>query len=184
MTQVFSTVSNPRWANAEHTAVDVIVTLASMPGVSVGFTATPTDPEAHGRHVYEQAIQGAYGPVAPFSGDLADYRAKRLVDLGQQRWRRQCEGVYVLGHRFSTRPEDVLQVNALLIQVEHFGPDVIDYKSLTGFVKLNYSHLLEVLQAMHRHVQRCFTIEAQHTAKLNALTDRDALLHYDITKGW
>ena len=56
---------NPRWVNAEHTMIDLEIKWETI-NVELPFTASPTDCEAHGRAIFEQASQGAFGPVAEY----------------------------------------------------------------------------------------------------------------------
>lgn len=45
-------------------AINLTLTLKVPFGaVDVEFTATPNDPESHGRELYEKAINGDFGPV-------------------------------------------------------------------------------------------------------------------------
>jgi hypothetical protein len=56
---------DPRWANAEHTMVDLTVRFAEIPE-DLPFTASPDDCEAHGRALFAAAVAGEYGPVAEY----------------------------------------------------------------------------------------------------------------------
>ena len=56
---------NPVWANAEHTMIDLTIKWDGI-NAEYPFTASPTDCEAHGRTIFEQASQGAFGPVAEY----------------------------------------------------------------------------------------------------------------------
>lgn len=56
---------NPVWANAEHTMIDLVIKWDGI-NEEYPFTASPTDVEAHGRAIFEQASQGAFGPVAEY----------------------------------------------------------------------------------------------------------------------
>lgn len=60
----FSTVTNPQWVNAEHTAIDCQVTFDGLG--EVPFTATPTDTAEHGREIFARAIAGEFGPVGDY----------------------------------------------------------------------------------------------------------------------
>lgn len=59
-------VTNPRWANAEQTAIDCDLVLDSYPDQVLPFTATPHDVEDHGREVFARAASGEFGPVAAY----------------------------------------------------------------------------------------------------------------------
>jgi hypothetical protein len=56
---------NPRWANAEHTMIDLEIKWETI-NEEFPFTASPADCEAHGRAIFEQASQGAFGSVAEY----------------------------------------------------------------------------------------------------------------------
>jgi hypothetical protein len=56
---------DPRWANADHTMIDLTIKWDGI-NEEYPFTASPTDCEAHGRAIFEQASQGAFGPVAEY----------------------------------------------------------------------------------------------------------------------
>jgi hypothetical protein len=56
---------NPVWANADHTMIDLTIKWDGI-NEEYPFTASPTDVEAHGRAIFEQASQGAFGTVAEY----------------------------------------------------------------------------------------------------------------------
>jgi hypothetical protein len=56
---------NPVWANTEHTMLDLTIKWGGI-NEEYPFTASLTDCEAHGRAIFEQASQGAFGPVAEY----------------------------------------------------------------------------------------------------------------------
>ena len=55
---------NPSWANQAQTAIDLDLTLGN--GDSFRFTASGQDSEAHGRALWDAAIAGEFGPIAPY----------------------------------------------------------------------------------------------------------------------
>lgn len=59
------TARDPRWANAEHTAIDLN---ASFPWLNeeVPFTAMPNDCEEHGVDLFNRAVAGEFGSIAPY----------------------------------------------------------------------------------------------------------------------
>jgi hypothetical protein len=56
---------DPVWANAEHTMIDLTIKWDGI-NEELPFTASPTDCEAHGRAIFGQAVQGAFGLVAEY----------------------------------------------------------------------------------------------------------------------
>jgi hypothetical protein len=60
----YTNATNPQWFNAEHTSIYLLVDFEDL-GV-LPFSATMSDCEAHGREIFERAIAGEFGEVAPF----------------------------------------------------------------------------------------------------------------------
>jgi hypothetical protein len=56
---------NPVWSNSEHTMIDLIIKWAHI-NEELPFTASATDCEEHGRAIFRQASQGAFGLVAEY----------------------------------------------------------------------------------------------------------------------
>lgn len=74
------TVADPRWENAEKTAITCRVTFPNHPaGVTepMPFTAYPNDAEAHGREIFYRCVQGDFGPIADWMPPSADELATR-----------------------------------------------------------------------------------------------------------
>ena len=62
---IIENVSSLQWANAEHTAIDCVVTFGHI-GEPLPFTANPADVEQYGRQLYAKAIAGEFGPIASY----------------------------------------------------------------------------------------------------------------------
>lgn len=60
----YNSAKNPAWANSEHTAILLVVDFDKIGEVTFG--ASPLDPEAHGREIFERAKTGDFGTVAEF----------------------------------------------------------------------------------------------------------------------
>lgn len=58
--------ANPVWSNAEKTTIDLMVKFPHF-SEPVPFTASPNDPEQHGRDIYELAAAGKFGEIGEFS---------------------------------------------------------------------------------------------------------------------
>jgi hypothetical protein len=52
-----------RWANAEHTGIDMIVTIN---GQKLPFTARADDPEDYGRELFNRAVAGEFGEISEY----------------------------------------------------------------------------------------------------------------------
>ena len=60
---------NPKWANAEHSMIDLEVDFSPLDEEWLPYTASPTDSEVeHSRYLYTQALNGAYGNIEDWDG--------------------------------------------------------------------------------------------------------------------
>ena len=64
----YTDVIEPRFGNAEGTAIDCLVVFTSFGPEPLPFNAVPDDPEPHGREIFDRCLAGEFGPVAPFEG--------------------------------------------------------------------------------------------------------------------
>lgn len=66
MQALLTSVATPVWANAEHTAINCAITTSQFGDEVLPFTASPNDPEAHGRAIFADLVAGKYGPIAEY----------------------------------------------------------------------------------------------------------------------
>lgn len=57
-------IQNMSWANAEQTAINCEINHPDYGWIP--FTASPNDPEEHGRNIYAACLAGDHGPVAAY----------------------------------------------------------------------------------------------------------------------
>ena len=79
---------NAKWANKEHTLIDVVARFEEI-NEDLPFTADPNDPEEHGRDIYARALSGDYGVIAeyippPIRIPTADNNKTTAINLLQQ----------------------------------------------------------------------------------------------------
>jgi hypothetical protein len=67
MQAALTSLANPRWANAEQTAIDCEITTSQFGDEVLPFTASANDCEAHGRAIFADIVSGKYGPIAEFA---------------------------------------------------------------------------------------------------------------------
>jgi hypothetical protein len=67
----YTTVTNVRYANRDHTAIVCDVTFTKLG--TVPFTPNPNDPEAHGREIYERCMAIEFGEIADYVWQPDDY---------------------------------------------------------------------------------------------------------------
>ncbi len=66
MQSLLTSVRNPRWVDAEHSKIDCEITTSQFGDEVLPFTANPNDVEAHGRAIFQDLVDGKYGPVAEY----------------------------------------------------------------------------------------------------------------------
>jgi hypothetical protein len=66
MQAILISLKNPRWANAEHTAIDCEITTSQFGDEVLPFTASANDCEAHGKAIFADIASGKYGPISEF----------------------------------------------------------------------------------------------------------------------
>lgn len=66
MQVTITSVANPQWANAEHTAIDCSITTTSFGNQVLPFTADQNDVEEHGRALFAAIQAGDYGSIAEY----------------------------------------------------------------------------------------------------------------------
>ena len=66
MQSTLTSVSNPVWSNAEHTAIDCKITTSQFGDEVLPFTASQTDVEPHGRAIFADLVAGKYGAIAEY----------------------------------------------------------------------------------------------------------------------
>lgn len=61
-----TSLKNPRWADAEHTAIDCEITTSQFGDEVLPFTASPNDVEPHGRSIFAKLVAGVFGNIEEF----------------------------------------------------------------------------------------------------------------------
>jgi hypothetical protein len=66
MQSTLTSLTNPRWSNAELTTIDCEITTSQFGDEILPFTASQNDCEAHGRGIFADIVAGNYGPIAEY----------------------------------------------------------------------------------------------------------------------
>ncbi|MCY1439113.1 Caudovirales tail fiber assembly protein, lambda gpK [compost metagenome] len=82
---------SPRWANAEHTAINLALVIEELG--EIPFTATPDDSTDYGPEIFQRAVAGEFGEIAAYAppSDAALLPPARV----QQQRRMQAAGLAV-----------------------------------------------------------------------------------------
>lgn len=71
--------SNPQWADAAHTMINLDVTFDIIGAVP--FTTSASDIEPHGRDLFTRASAGEFGAVTEYAPALTELKAAKLAEL-------------------------------------------------------------------------------------------------------
>ena len=66
MERTINSARNPQWADYAQTMINIEVDFDELDDEYVPFTAVANDPEEHGQRLYNNAVNGDYGPIADF----------------------------------------------------------------------------------------------------------------------
>ena len=75
MQTTLTSLSNPRWVNAEQTRIDCEITTSQFGDEVLPFTADKFDVEAHGRAIFADIVAGAYGAIDDYVAPLPEATA-------------------------------------------------------------------------------------------------------------
>jgi len=67
MQATLTSLSNPRWADADKTIIDCEITTSQFGDEVLPFTASANDIAAHGREMFADLIAGKYGVIAEYT---------------------------------------------------------------------------------------------------------------------
>jgi hypothetical protein len=66
MQAVLTSITNPRWGNVEGTQIECEITTSQFGDEVLPFTANQNDVAAHGRAIFQDLVDGKYGPIAEY----------------------------------------------------------------------------------------------------------------------
>jgi hypothetical protein len=78
---VYTGARLPRWADAAHTMIDLLVTFPNFGELM--FTASPRDTAEHGRELFARALKGDFGPIAPYQPPT--YTDEQLAQMARDK---------------------------------------------------------------------------------------------------
>ena len=67
MEAILTSLINPIWSNAEHTAIDCLITTSQFGVEVLPFRADQNDVAAHGRAIFDDLVAGKYGAIADYT---------------------------------------------------------------------------------------------------------------------
>ena len=61
-----TSLANPVWSDAEHTAIDCVITSSQFGDERLPFRASPLDVAPHGRAIFADLVAGKYGAIGEY----------------------------------------------------------------------------------------------------------------------
>ncbi|WP_159567288.1 DUF4145 domain-containing protein [Budvicia diplopodorum] len=119
-------VRNPQWVNDEHNAINCLIRTNTL-RQEVLFTASPYDPEPHGREIFTRCVAGEYGEIAsiepkspqqslpPLSLPVKYHRLKKfLLEANKENSRKSFRSVVIVwGSMLDNLLDEMLEFEAL-----------------------------------------------------------------------
>jgi hypothetical protein len=86
MSEFYTQVKTPVWANAEHTAIDCEVIFNHFPDEWLPFTANPNDVMPYSKEIFDECCAGKYGEILPYVAPIptAENNKQKATQLLQQ----------------------------------------------------------------------------------------------------
>ncbi len=66
MEALLTSLTNPVWADVLQTKIDCVITTSQFGDEQLPFTADKNDVEPHGRAIFQDIVDGKYGPIAEY----------------------------------------------------------------------------------------------------------------------
>lgn len=113
----YNLVSDPLWANSSQTAINVTVKFDHLP-VAVPFTAADDPTCTHAAEIFQRAVAGDFGEIAPFIAPdptIDDYRVAIAAHIeATARSRQYDSAVSLAGYVGSTNPAWAAEASAFV----------------------------------------------------------------------
>tara|TARA_Y100000310_G_C20547866_1_gene746520 strand:- start:5 stop:415 length:411 start_codon:yes stop_codon:yes gene_type:complete len=108
-------VRNCKYTKEDNSLIDCEAKFVGYPDEWLPFTANPNDPEAHGRLLYANAVNGDYGAVAAFTHptlewELQNIRWKRTELLQETDWTQNADVPQATKDKWATYRQELRDI--------------------------------------------------------------------------
>ncbi len=136
----------------------------------IPFHATATDPEAHGRELYQRALAGEFGTVAPYV-EPPKTKDQLLQAIRDQKVAMRDGGMDVHGLKFDTDTNARIAYNELVMKFMVDPTYVVqDWKASEGvWVQMDFGLYQEVMATGEALLQQVFAWQREQEAIINAM---------------
>lgn len=128
-------------------------------------------------------VDGVLKQVWKISPILLSDAKKILKDrVTNYRWLRETNGIVINGMAIKTGIEDQNRINSIISNMSKVGLTSIDFKAVNGWYTLSNHELDNVVIAIAKHIQQCFSAEKRNHEEIDKITSLADLEEYDIKK--
>lgn len=167
--------SNPHFANADGTMIDMVLTIAdAVRGpLEIGFSATLADSEEHGRQLFYYGL--SLGPT-PYTQTATEQ--KQLI--AAKRYAVETGGLMIGGMAINTEDRSKTLLNGSAFKAFRNPAYVLRWKTPEGFIDLDSEQVMTIADAVADFVQACFDREDE----LIAAVENHSFTMAMLTAGW
>lgn len=120
--------------------------------------------------------------------DIEELRQSRLQAATDMRWNVMTGGMTLPnGVAVGTTIDDQNRITSVVANAELAGltdADEVDFKAVSGWVRITIAQVKQIAGAIGQFVQACYSAERTHHEAIAALTTREQIRDYDINVGW
>jgi hypothetical protein len=139
-----------------------------------------SDPTYH----YDANTNTVQEILTPVPKDLDYVLDLKLSDLADLRWFIENNGTVFNGVPIATDDNSQNKILGLRLSAMANSEYTVNFKSPIGFFQLDANTIFALSDAVRDHIQNCFNNEMAHITALNALSNSQAIIDYDISTGW
>lgn len=122
--------------------------------------------------------------ITPIPKPLEYVLELKLSELAAFRYDKQNSGTTFNGVPVDTGEVSQSKILGIRLQALIDPAYTVNFKTIAGFFTLDSTAINALSDAVREHIQLCFDNEAAHITAIQALTDAQEVIEYDITTGW
>lgn len=120
--------------------------------------------------------------------DIEELRQTKLQEATDMRWQVMTGGMTLPnGVAVGTTIDDQNRITSVVANAELAGltdVDEVDFKAVSGWVRVTIAEVKQIAGAIGQFVQACYSAERAHHEAIEALETREEVSAYDVGVGW
>src|SRR5690606_7360197 len=119
---------------------------------------------------------------------IEELREEKLQEATDMRWEVMTGGLTLPGGvQVGTDIDDQNRITSVVANAELAGltdADEVDFKAVSGWVRITIGEVKAIAGAIGQFVQACYSAERAHHEAIAALETREEIASYDTGQGW